>query len=164
MTVMLRPIVPEDEAFLFRVYASTRAAEMALVDWSDVQKEAFLQMQFAAQRRHYQEYYPDATFDVIVFDNRPIGRLYVDRWPAEIRIVDITMLPEARGAGIGTRLLREILAEGERAGKPVSIHVERYNPAIRLYYRLGFAPVDEHGIYFLMQWSPAHDGDQPKTA
>ncbi|MDQ2784527.1 MAG: GNAT family N-acetyltransferase, partial [Chloroflexota bacterium] len=106
MNITLRPITPTDEEFLYGVYASTRAAEMALVPWNEAQKETFVRMQFTAQHRHYQEQYPDAAFAVIMADGCPVGRLYVDRWPEEIRIVDITLVPEARGAGIGTHLLR----------------------------------------------------------
>ena len=148
----LRPVQAEDEALLFEIYASTRTEEMALVDWSDAQKEAFLRMQFAAQHQHYQNVFPDARFDIILSDDRPIGRLYVDRRPDEIRIVDIALLPEARNQGVGSSLVKELLAEARDAGKPVRIHVERNNPALRLYERLGFARTGETGIYLLMEW------------
>jgi ribosomal protein S18 acetylase RimI-like enzyme len=153
--VTLRPGEPDDEEFLYRVYASTREAELALVDWDAAQKAAFLRMQFAAQHQYYQEHYTGAAFQVILADGRPAGRLYVARWPDEIRIVDIALLPEYRNAGIGTALLRELLAEGAQAGKPVTIHVEQFNPALRLYARLGFTRIAERGVYYLMEWSPA---------
>ncbi len=154
MNVTLQPIQPGDEEFLYRVYASTREAELALVDWDAAQKEAFLRMQFTAQHQYYQEHYAGAAFQLILVDGQPAGRLYVARWPDEIRIVDIALLPEYRSAGIGTALLKELLAEGARAGKPVSIHVERFNPALRLYERLGFTPVADKGVYLLLECSP----------
>lgn len=156
MEITLRPSTPGDEAFLQRVYASTREAELALVDWDDVQKAAFLDMQFNAQHRYYHEHYPDAAFQVIVADDQPVGRLYVDRWPDEIRIIDIALLLEWRNAGIGTALLESVLREASQAGKPVRIHVERFNPAMHLYQRLGFAMVGEHGIYYLMERLPGN--------
>ncbi|HUP41984.1 MAG TPA: GNAT family N-acetyltransferase, partial [Thermoanaerobaculia bacterium] len=85
---------------------------------------------------------------------RPIGRLYVDRWKDQIRLVDIALLPEHRGAGLGRAILEELLAEGDRSGLPVTIHVELNNPALRLYRRLGFRHVDSNGIYYLMRWEP----------
>jgi ribosomal protein S18 acetylase RimI-like enzyme len=151
-----RPITSDDEALLYRIYASTREEEMALVDWDDAQKAAFLIMQFTAQHRYYQEHYPHAAFDVILVNGQPAGRLYVDRWPEEIRIVDITLLPEYRNAGLGTILLKGILEEAAQAGKRVSIHVERFNPAMHLYERLGFSTVGEHGVYYLMEWLPVN--------
>jgi ribosomal protein S18 acetylase RimI-like enzyme len=146
--------MPEDASFLEQVYASTRAEELALVDWDQEQKAAFLRMQFAAQDRYYRERYPGAKFDVILKDGALAGRLYVHRRAAEIRIMDIALLPEHRGAGIGTMLLREVMAEGARSGIPVTIHVERFNPALRLYERLGFRPIKDKGVYLLMEWSP----------
>jgi ribosomal protein S18 acetylase RimI-like enzyme len=163
--ITLRPQTDADRDFLEALYGSTRADEMALVPWTDAQKAAFIAMQFQAQSAHYAEHYYDAEFLVIERDGAPIGRLYLYRGTADIRIVDIALVPEARGAGLGTHLLREILTEGERAGKSVSIHVENFNPALRLYHRLGFVHVDDHGAYYLMRWSPDRaEGDQPKTA
>lgn len=150
MVVTLQSIKPGDEPFLYRVYAGTRQEELAPVPWTEAQKEAFLRMQFAAQHQHYQEHYQDATFSVILSDGLPAGRLYVARWPEEIRIVDIALLPEHRNAGIGTSLLEALISESECAGKPLSVHVERFNPALRLYERLGFEKVADKGVYFLM--------------
>jgi ribosomal protein S18 acetylase RimI-like enzyme len=154
MNVALRPVAPGDEAFLYRVYASTREEELALVNWGEAQKAAFLRQQFDAQSRHYREYYPEAAFDVILSGGRAAGRLYVARWPEEIRIVDIALLPGHRGRGIGTRLLKDLVSEAEESGKTLSIHVEKYNPALRLYERLGFRAVADKGVYLLMERPP----------
>jgi len=150
----LRPVRPNDRDFLLRVYAATRDEELRVVDWSDEQKAAFVRQQFEAQDAYYREHYDPATFDVIEVDGEPVGRLYVARWEDEIRIVDVALLPEYRGRGIGTALLRELLAEAAEAGKRLSIHVELNNPARRLYERLGFAPVEERGVYVLMEATP----------
>jgi len=115
-------------------------------------------MQFDAQSRHYREHYRDAAFQVILRDGRPAGRLYVDRGPASIRIIDIALLAEHRRAGIGTALLAELLAEGDREGKPVSLHVEHLNPAMRLYERLGFRRIEDTGVYYLLERPPGAGG------
>ncbi|HEU4452955.1 MAG TPA: GNAT family N-acetyltransferase [Longimicrobium sp.] len=147
----LRPIQDGDREFLFRLYASTRAEELAVVAWTGAQKEAFLRQQFEAQHAYWTEHYGGATFDLVLVDGKPAGRLYVARWPNEVRIVDISLMPEHRGSGLGTRLLERVFAEGDAARKPVSIHVESYNPAKRLYDRLGFVQVGDHGVYLLMK-------------
>ncbi|CAA9414388.1 MAG: Acetyltransferase, GNAT family [uncultured Rubrobacteraceae bacterium] len=152
--VTLRPIRPEDGGFLYRVYASTRREELAQVGWGEAQKAAFLRMQFDAQSSYFRENYEGAEFSVILEDGRPVGRLYVARWPEEIRIVDIALLPEHRNAGVGSMLLGGLISESEESGKPVSIHVERFNPALRLYERLGFREVEDKGVYLLMERSP----------
>jgi GNAT superfamily N-acetyltransferase len=146
----LRPARPEDLPFLAEVYASTRSEELALTNWTDEQKTAFCQMQFEAQHRHYQQYYSGACFDVIEWEGRPVGRLYVARWEKEIRIVDIALLPQSRGKGIGSQFLLELQEEARAAGKTLSIHVEKFNPALRLYQRLGFKPVEDKGVCLLM--------------
>lgn len=141
--------------FLCRLYASTRADEMALVvDWTDEQKAAFLRMQFEAQHAHYQQHYPDAQFDLLLLDGVPAGRLYVHRREREIRLVDIALMPEHRNGGIGSELLRDLMAEAEASGKPLTIHVEKFNPAMNLYRRLGFQPIEDRGPYDLMEWRP----------
>lgn len=153
--VTFRPIAPDDMDFLLRVYRSTREEELAMVvDWTDEQKDAFVRHQFEAQSVWYRDHYGGAQFDVVLVDGVPAGRLYVHRREREIRLVDITLLPEFRQGGVGTSLLRDLLAEGEVAGKPVTIHVEVFNPAMRLYERLGFSPIEERGPYRLMEWKP----------
>lgn len=150
----LRPATPDDEPFLLGVYASTREEELALTGWDDAQKAAFVRMQFDAQDRHYREHYADASFDIVLVDGVAAGRLCVARWPAEIRIVDVALLPMFRNGGAGTILLRDLLAEGAATGSRVTIHVERFNRALRLYERLGFLPVGERGIHLLLEWRP----------
>lgn len=147
----LRRATPEDEAFLLAVYASTREQELAVLPWDASTKDAFLRMQFAAQDSHYRQHFPDAAFDIVTVNGVAAGRLYVDRRETEIRIIDVALLPDHRGRGIGTALLAPILDEAERTGKKVSIHVERENPARRLYDRLGFVQVADEGVYLLLE-------------
>jgi ribosomal protein S18 acetylase RimI-like enzyme len=151
--VSLRPITPSDDAFLARVYASSRADELAVTGWNEELKADFCRSQFDAQSAYYSANYPGASFQIIERDGWPAGRLYVDRWEKEIRIVDITLLPEFRGSGIGTKLLRDLQTEARAAGKSLTIHVERFNRALALYQQLGFQQVEDKGVYLLMRWS-----------
>ena len=114
-TARLRPVRPEDESFLYEVYASTRLDELALTGWTEQQKKEFLQMQFGAQHRYYHEQFPEAEFHIILIQNLPIGRLYVDRRSDEIRIIDIALLPEYRNAGIGSMFLHNLMEEAEQS-------------------------------------------------
>ena len=155
MNVTLRPITDADMGFLRRLYATTREDELKQVDWTPEQKTAFVEHQFQAQHQFWQENYQDTSWDLILRDGQPIGRLYVARWPDDIRIVDIALMPEHRGGGLGTRLIRELFAEGDATGRKVSIHVEIFNPARRLYERLGFVQAGDRGVYLLMERYPA---------
>ena len=151
MVVLLRPIAPEDMSFLRRVYASTRA-DIASVPWDEARKEAFLSMQFNAQHTYYHAQFPTADYRIVEVDGRAIGRLYVDRRSDRIHILDITLLPETRGTGLGTRLLQELQEEARQTGRDVTLYVERENVARDLYQRLAFRPIEEQGIHILMEW------------
>jgi len=157
MSILIRPVTPADEEFLLSVYASTRADEMARVDWSAEQKESFLRMQFRAQSQFYAENYKGAEFQVISLNDQSIGRIYIHRRGDEIRIMDIALLPDYRNLGIGSALLQEILEQGKNLHLPVTVHVEQFNPAMRLYKRMGFRPKEDKGVYLLMEWSPANN-------
>lgn len=154
-TLTLRPITDDDLPFLLRLYATLRADELAQVPWSDEQKAAFVLQQFEAQHAWWTEHYKGARFDLVLLNGHPAGRLYVDVWKKEVRIVDIALLPEFRGGGLGTLLLRRVFKEGDAAGKPVSIHVEVFNPARRLYERLGFVEKGRHGDVYILMERPA---------
>ncbi len=156
--VELRPATADDQEFLYRVYASTRDEELAPLGWSDAQKELFLRSQFSAQDKFYHQQFPGADFRIILLEDEPIGRLYVERREEEIRLIDIALLPAHRNTGIGTALLEDILAQGAQLGLPVCIHVERFNPARRLYERLGFREIGENGVYYFMEWRPTSQG------
>ena len=153
--VALRPVEADDQDFLREVYASTRADELASVPWDQAQKDAFLRWQFDAQARWYAEQYASASREIVLIDGEPAGRLYVHRIEDEILIIDIALLPHHRGNGAGTSLLRDVLAEADAAGKRVTIHVERFNPALRLYERLGFSLVEDQGVYLFLERPPA---------
>lgn len=153
-TLTLRPASTGDRAFLDRVYISTRLDELAQLDWPAEQVQAFLSQQAAAQHTHYWTHYNPARFCVVELEGEPVGRLYVDRWPDQIRVVDIALLPEHRNRGLGTALLESVLAEGDRDGLPVTIHVESFNPAQRLYFRLGFERIGGDDVYWLLERAP----------
>jgi ribosomal protein S18 acetylase RimI-like enzyme len=150
--VMLRPVETDDEPFLFTVYASTRMDELAQVPWNEAQREAFLRMQFEAQQSHYRKHYPDASHDIILKKDEPIGRVYVAREEQEITILDITILPEHRSKGLGKPLIKDLQSEAAAARKPLHIYVESFNPSMRLFERLEFSRIGGDDINVLMEW------------
>lgn len=152
-SVQLRTVEPDDQELLYSIYASTRTQELSHTDWNDSQKTAFLRMQFDAQDQYYKSEYENPQFQIILFAGEPAGRLYLHPRPTEIRIMDITLLPAFRRKGIGTFLLKQILSQASAQNKSVTIHVEIFNPALRLYERLGFAKKADRGVYHLMEWS-----------
>ncbi|WP_010139366.1 GNAT family N-acetyltransferase [Oceanicola sp. S124] len=143
-----------DGTFLCRLYRSTREEEMAGLPWSEAQRQQFIQMQFSAQHAHYRQHYPDALWLIIEAEGGAAGRLYLDYWPQELRIIDIALLPGARGRGYGGAILRDLQDEASAQGRRIGIHVEKSNRAQQLYRRLGFRPVEDKGVYELLHWIP----------
>jgi ribosomal protein S18 acetylase RimI-like enzyme len=155
MNLIMRSVRDTDEAFLYQLYCSTRTDELALTNWTASQQHLFLQMQFTAQRSHYTAYYPKARHTIIYFQKQAVGRLMVDHSASAIHLIDITILPEYCGRGIGTQLLKQLLAEGATSHKPVTLEVFRANQrALQLYKRLGFVVTGEVGTHFQMQATP----------
>jgi ribosomal protein S18 acetylase RimI-like enzyme len=152
MSLSLRPASSGDDELLYAVYASTRAQEMALMDWNAAQKQEFLRMQYRAQKQAYAENYQGADIQLILLDGQPIGRLYVDRTGEEIHVLDISLLPQYRGQGIGTYLLNKIMKEAAEHNRPVTLYVQQFNPALHFYERLGFRHVSDQGVYLFMKW------------
>ncbi|MCP5052926.1 MAG: GNAT family N-acetyltransferase [bacterium] len=157
-----RPETEQDQEFLYRLYASTRAGEMALTGWNDQQKEDFLRMQFGLQHKQYLENYKKASFDIILFNKAPAGRLYVDRRKKEIRIIDIALLPEFQRQGIGSMLMNRLIDEADKKEHPLSLHVEQDNPAMGLYEHLGFEKGKLVGVYYFMERKPRKPTPPPK--
>jgi ribosomal protein S18 acetylase RimI-like enzyme len=150
--VWLRPERLGDEPLLFEVYASTREEELAVTNWDEQTRRAFLDMQYAAMRRGYASMYPGGEFLVICQGDQAIGRMALNRTPEEIRVVDLALLPAHRNAGIGTMLMQRVCAEAAQAGKRVGLSVLKNSRAIRWYERLGFAKRAEQGVYDEMEW------------
>ncbi len=159
---VLRPETDDDIPFLLTLYASTRERELAPLPWNAEQKQAFVASQFQAQRRHYRAYFADCAFDILACRGVAFGRLYLDARPSCLYIVDIALMPEWRGKGVGTAMLTALQEAGRASGKAVDIFVEKFNPALRLYRRLGFTDVADHGVYLEMAWRPPRA--QLKTA
>lgn len=157
----LRPETDADLPFLRQLYESTREEELAqITDWNAAQRQLFLDSQFAAQRHHYRTHIPECHFNVIEHRSTPIGRLYLEKRPTRLHIVDVALMPSWRGIGLGTAILTALIAQARSEGKAVGIFVEVFNPARRLYQRLGFTPFADHGVYLEMEWNAASRSDR----
>lgn len=165
----LTPVLPSDEPVLFDIYISARAEELKFVPWTDQQKKSFLESQFHIQSQYYFSKYPNASYNLIILDNQPVGRLYSAALADEIRIIDLTILPEFRRQGIGTKLISALLETGKTTGKPVRIYLETNNSSATLFSRLGFTPVSDDGVYCLWErysvnTNQTHTGSEFSTA
>ncbi len=144
-----------DTDFLRRLFVWQRWGEMAPLPWDDAQKVALLESQFSLQQRQYASQYPGVQFLVLAEAGGPVGRLYLAELDREIRIVDVLFHPERRGQGIGAALLAGVQDRAAERGLGVSLHVDKTNPALRLYRRLGFLITADTGISWCMEWRAA---------
>ena len=151
MNISLRPYHADDQNFLFKLYAATRQQEISAWGWSGAQQEAFLRMQFNAQQQSYGMTYGDAEHRIVMLDNSPIGRILVQHKSETALLVDIALLPEYRGRGIGGGLLRDLIEHCNKERIAVRLQVLKTNPAQRLYEKLGFRKIGEDELYFQME-------------
>lgn len=152
--IQLRPVEEKDNLFIEAVYRSTREKELALTNWTEQQKQAFIIMQSMAQLADYKKNCPGAVYQIIIYKKQAAGRFYTWENENEIRVIDITLLPAFRGKGIGTHLLKELIEKSNAFQKKISLHVEPDNPALKLYSRLGFVYVKKNGRHYYMERSP----------
>jgi ribosomal protein S18 acetylase RimI-like enzyme len=151
----LRPASEADSAFLWTLYRASRLDEVKAWGWPDAQVDSFLQMQWQIERRARASQYPAADHQIVLDDARPIGRLLVDRTPERTLLVDIALLPDARGGAVGTRLLRALIDEASARAVPLTLSVARDNGrAEKLYRRLGFTVVGETEVLVAMVIDP----------
>jgi ribosomal protein S18 acetylase RimI-like enzyme len=147
-----RLVQSSDDVFLLELYASTRARELDALPLDDDQRKSFLKMQFVAQNQDYLRRFPEGVHELILWDDVPAGRLYVARSVKEIRILDISLIPEYRNQGIGCTILRELVKEASETNRPLRIYVEHDNPYRAVFDVLGFASVEDIGSHSLFEW------------
>jgi len=153
--IRLRPLTDKDHPFIEKLYRSTKEKGLDLnKSWTELQKDAFFRMQSILQDTQYRKAFPNAVFEIIEYNKKTIGRLYTDENEHEIRGIDISLLPEFRGKGIGTKILKSLLAKAADKQKIFSTQVERNNPAYHLYLRLGFKYTGDNGTYYCVEYRP----------
>ncbi len=150
--LILKYAAPEDEAFIYRLYVSTRQDEFAPLGWPEAQLDDLLRMQYEAQKASYRGQFPLANHQIIIHEHAPTGRIITDISDHAVRLVDISLLPEYRGQGFGAKLLKMVQCQAAGQGLPVKLHVLSGNPAQRLYARCGFYVTGEVAPYIAMQW------------
>jgi ribosomal protein S18 acetylase RimI-like enzyme len=153
--IAYRPMTDEDLPFVARLYASTRAREVAATGWPAEMQAAFLDQQHRAQHMSYRGAYPDAEWLIVEQGGDAIGRVYLAETADELLLIDISFLPDRTGQGLGGAILADLLAFAGAKDKRVGLHVEKFNPAKRLYERLGFTFAEDNGLYERMEWRPS---------
>jgi ribosomal protein S18 acetylase RimI-like enzyme len=150
--LLVRPATPQDEPFLRDVYASTRAAELAILPWSDAEKRAFCDQQFDAQITSYRRTFRETEDLVVCSGATPVGRILRALTPSDLILLDFALLPEYRNRGWGGILLCRMQEQARTAKVPMVLHVELHSPALALYRRHGFVIIGEDSLRYEMKW------------
>ena len=155
-TLAVRPALPQDEIFLYDLYAAVRGPLFDLAAITPGQKEQLLRMQFRAQLSSYTQQFPNSCYHLVLLDGKPVGRLWVAPEEQGFNLVDIALLPDLQSKGIGTALVQRLQAEAQRARLPIRSMVDRFNPgSLRFHQRLGFTVVREDLLQYYLEWRPA---------
>jgi ribosomal protein S18 acetylase RimI-like enzyme len=155
----LRLVEPSDEPFLLELFATTQGQQFYLLPLEPPQRDALVRMQFEAQRTSYRQQYPASEHFVILIDQQPAGRLWVDESGEEVRVIDIVLAPGYQGRGLGKQLLQQVIANADTTGRAVRLFVDRMNArAFELYRRFGFEVCGEYTFYLEMRREPEPEG------
>ena len=153
--LILRPERPEDQIFRFQLFCDSRGPEWSRVALPRPVFNQIMDHQFDAQTRTYAQRFPAARFDIAELDGRRIGRIVVNRPGDHVHIIDQAVIPERRGQGLGTAMMRFLMDEATVLNQPVRLKLASDNdPSWKLYDRLGFRQVAEHNAYIEMEWRP----------
>ncbi len=143
----LRQALPADADFEHLLYASTRD------DLRPLGPEVFdglVGMHYRAQSMSIRLEHPQAERQIVMVQQAPVGRLIIDAAGKYIEVIDVALLPEYRNCGLGASVLNSVLAQADRLGRAIRLHVEKQSRAVRLFERLGFVTCGDVGMYLAM--------------
>jgi GNAT superfamily N-acetyltransferase len=161
MPLFVRPALQQDEQFVYDVAYQVMHDHLHAHLWDPNIRHALLDLQVRSKNASYAAVHPGADYAIIMQDDQPVGRMIIDRSGEFYHLVDISIVPAHRGAGIGTRLVLALCMEAETIHKSVRLYVSITNPrAAELYKRLGFRVIEDQQTDILMERSP---GDQAQV-
>lgn len=152
-SITTRSVKPEDQSFLVELYKSSRGNDLRGLGWDEQRISKFLDMQYEAQQNFYDSDYREAADELILLEDKPVGRVMIESRPHEIRCIDLGLLPEYRERGFGTGIIQKLQEKARRDKKPLRLQVIRFSRAVNLFERLGFVRTSETGTHFQMEWT-----------
>jgi len=149
----LRPVVNEDDEFLYNLYKLSRVEEFSVVPLTEEQFDAIMRMQYSARKGSYDAQFPDSEHSIITMDGVDAGQIWVDRGKDEHRLIDISISDAFQNKGLGTALLKNLIVQAQQAGATLRCAVATNNPgSLRFHERLGFAITSQDDMYYQMEY------------
>jgi ribosomal protein S18 acetylase RimI-like enzyme len=152
--IFLRPVRNDEEDFWREVFCDSVSDHFSSLEMTENDLDNLLEMQFQAQNLDYRTNYPNASNDVILFNETKAGRVIHSTEHGDLHLIDLAVLSEFRNLGIGTKILKWLFGKSLRTRLPIRFYVEKMNPAFRLYEKLGFKVVTDVTSHFQMEWRP----------
>jgi GNAT superfamily N-acetyltransferase len=147
----LRPAAESDFETVFAITMATMRAYVEAT-WGTWDEDE--------HRSRVRDSFEPSTHRLVHVDGQLAGLLASKEHAEHVQLVKVFLLPPFQGRGIGTRLVRQVLAQAAAQERPVRLRVLRVNPAQRLYLRLGFVLIDETPERLTMEWRP---GGEPRA-
>ena len=143
MPIALRPAIAADYAFCQQLYFKLNAWLL----------EA-LQLDRAAHEAKFPDQWKVSEVRIVALDGQDIGWLQWSTEPAGFCLTQLYIDTPFQKRGIGTEIMRGLIAEAARARRAILLDVVKINPALRLYQRLGFRICGEEEHKFNMILDP----------
>ena len=153
MDIQLKKKDENDSEFLFQLFEEIKIAELNIFNWPEQMRNQFISMQYNAFEKMIKNEYPKADDFIIIYNFQNAGRLQLNKDNSGLRIINISLLPDFRNLGIGSKVIKDLLSEADSKKRPVYLEVDKVNPAFNLYSRLGFEIYHQDEIKYSMKYS-----------
>jgi ribosomal protein S18 acetylase RimI-like enzyme len=154
MDIKLIHATENDSEFFMELFSEIKGSELLLHSWPPTIREQLLSMQYRGFMKSIQEEYPNHEDFLILFQSKMAGRLQIEKNDSFFRIINISLMPDFRGKGIGSYILKNILKEANLRQIPVELDVDVSNPAFFVYQNLGFNIIYCDEVKILMKYFP----------
>jgi len=153
-TITLRSATERDEGFLYNLYKLSRVEEFSMTGINEMQFDMLMRMQYAARKATYESNYPEGRRDVVEVDGTDAGQIWVSSDDSQCRVIDVAIAGEFQNRGIGTILMKDLMAQATGAGMPLRCSIATNNPgSLRFHERLGFRITSGNEAYYQMEYA-----------
>lgn len=150
--VSLCPVEPSHTDFLLKLFNECRPDLELIGGINEKQKEDIIFQQFTLEQEQLIKMYPDVEFNVVMLNEKPVGRIYIHHGETADRILEIGLLAEYRNLGIGRKLITTAIENAIKKNKSVRLQVAWFNQrAYKFYKEIGFRVIENQGVSFEME-------------
>lgn len=148
--ITFEPITPAHKELIYDIFRDIHPELTSIEGMAEDQMEMMLRFQFEIRQEQLRQLYPDAQYNLIIFDGEAAGLVYTDSG-SDLRIIEIGLFEKYRRKGIGSYVIRNIIEKADTLDKNVSLQVLWCNnTAYQFYKKLGFSLLHNNGAVYEM--------------